>query len=302
MDILQLLYFRTVARTEHITQAAKELQIAQPSLSMMISRLENDLGVPLFDRQGRNIKLNEFGKIYLRYVETSLTALEQGEQAIKELSGLERGSVSLVTYSVLRFKHLLGTFFAKYPQANMRISQDGIMENRLRLLEQGKADFYLAYPPLQKAGIQGVQVWTDELVLAVPHTHRFVGRTGISLSEAKDEPFIGLKKGTSARLLHDGFCRQAGFEPRVICEVDEPAAVAALVAAGLGVSFVPMSPESSDPSISCIHIDEPACLRPLQLAWIESRTLSKAAVAFRDFVMDYYSQLGLREGYDSLML
>ncbi len=69
MELLQLKYFQTVARLEHMTKAAEELHIAQPSLSKTIARLEKDLGVPLFDRQGRQITLNSFGKVFLKRVE-----------------------------------------------------------------------------------------------------------------------------------------------------------------------------------------------------------------------------------------
>jgi DNA-binding transcriptional LysR family regulator len=288
VDLLQLHYFRAVAYAEHMTKAAKELHIAQPSLSMMISRLEEDVGTPLFDRHGRSIKLNDYGKLFLRYVEQSLTALEQGERLLKEMSGLERGSISLVTYSVLRFKDLLGSFFAQHPHVNFRVSQDGVLEKRVQLLEQGKADFYLAYPPLDQPGIQGIELWTDEMMLAVPREHRLAGREGIHLSEARDEPFIGLKTGTSANILQEGFCRAAGFVPKIVCEVDEPAAVAPLVGIGLGIAFVPPpTSETADPSVSYVRIDEPKCLRPLQLAWLESRELSQAAVAFRSHATAY---------------
>lgn len=82
-----------------MTKAAEELQISQPALSKIIARLEEDLGVPLFDRQGRNIRLNTFGKAFLRKVEIALNALEDGRKEIEELSGLYSGSVHLAVAS-----------------------------------------------------------------------------------------------------------------------------------------------------------------------------------------------------------
>ena len=82
MELLQLHYFQTVARMEHMTKAAKELRIAQPALSKTIARLEEDLGVQLFDRQNRQIKLNSFRKAFLKSVDTALSALEEGKRGV----------------------------------------------------------------------------------------------------------------------------------------------------------------------------------------------------------------------------
>jgi DNA-binding transcriptional LysR family regulator len=88
MELLQLHYFQTVARLEHMTKAAEELKIAQPSLSKTISRLEEDLGAPLFNRQGRNIRLNQFGKVFLTRVDRIFRELEEGKREIRDMAGL----------------------------------------------------------------------------------------------------------------------------------------------------------------------------------------------------------------------
>jgi DNA-binding transcriptional LysR family regulator len=93
LELLQFNYFQTVARLEHMTKAAEELHIAQPALSKTISRLESDLGVPLFDRHKRNIMLNAFGRIFLEQVEIALNALEEGKRRVVEEAGLEKGRV-----------------------------------------------------------------------------------------------------------------------------------------------------------------------------------------------------------------
>ena len=82
MDIVQLKYFKAVAQTEHLTNAAKQLNVAQPALSVSISRLENEIGVPLFDRQGRRISLNKYGKMYLESVDQALTILERAQNEV----------------------------------------------------------------------------------------------------------------------------------------------------------------------------------------------------------------------------
>lgn len=95
MEFLQLQYFQAVARHEHMTNTAKELNVSQPSLSNSIQRLEKNLGVPLFERQGRNIKLNEFGKTYLQRVEQAFMELEEGQRELTDMAGLEHGVISI---------------------------------------------------------------------------------------------------------------------------------------------------------------------------------------------------------------
>src|SRR5215813_15375912 len=95
MDLLQLHYFQTVARLEHVTRAAEELRVAQPALSKTIARLETELGVPLFDRRGRRVALNTCGRAFLRHVERLFMALEDGRQELADLASLTRGTVTV---------------------------------------------------------------------------------------------------------------------------------------------------------------------------------------------------------------
>ena len=86
MNLNQLYYFKTVAKLQHFRNAADELNISQPSLSQAISNLENELGTYLFERQGRNVKLTKYGKLYLEYVEEALNTLEIGEKKLKQVT------------------------------------------------------------------------------------------------------------------------------------------------------------------------------------------------------------------------
>ena len=95
MNLSQLYYFRKLAELEHYTKAAKELYITQPSLSDAIASLEDELGIPLFKKEGRNIKLTKYGKEFYYYVCASLNELETGIALAKEKSGALGGSVDL---------------------------------------------------------------------------------------------------------------------------------------------------------------------------------------------------------------
>ncbi|GHO57601.1 hypothetical protein KSB_60760 [Ktedonobacter robiniae] len=136
MDLLQLRYFRVVARREHMTKAAEELCIAQPSLSKTIRRLEKEIGVPLFDRQERSLQLNQFGKAFLEHIEAMFSELEEGQRKVQDMAGLEQGVVSLIAASLpwipdllycFQILHLPFTFaypnvhLLKYPSGSKRV-------------------------------------------------------------------------------------------------------------------------------------------------------------------------------------
>src|SRR5579875_959834 len=121
MDLLQLRYFQTVARHEHMTQAAQKLYISQSSLSKTIAHLERELGVTLFDRQGRQIRLNQYGKVFLRRVEQAFAALEDGRRELVDLIEQERERVVLASMSVYLLPGLLQAFREHHPGISIRL-------------------------------------------------------------------------------------------------------------------------------------------------------------------------------------
>ena len=292
MDLLQLEYFRTVARHEHMTRAAEELGIAQSGLSKTIGRLEADLGVPLFDRRGRQIHLNQFGRAFLGRADRALAQLEDGRREVSDLAGLEQGQVSFAATTLRMVPEFLHAFLAEHPHIRFRLTQAETPAMR-RQLERGETDLCLTSLPIEGPGMQSVPVLTDEIFLAVPSAHPLAKRDSIQLGEVAGEPFISLKLGYDLRELTDEFCRQAGFSPHVVCEVDEPAAIRGLVKAGLGVAFLPAVSWRAgvEPGPAPLHITAPTCQRMLRLTWRDYRYLSVAAQQFRAFVIEYFARL-----------
>ncbi|MFD2656588.1 LysR family transcriptional regulator [Gracilibacillus thailandensis] len=289
MEMLQLYYFRTVAKLEHMSKVAEEIRIAQPALSKTIARLEEDLGVPLFERKGRNIKLNSFGKVFLKKVEMALGALEEGRKEIADLAGMEQMRVFLSTSTHKCFSDIIGSFLSKYPDIKLQISQATTQE-KVKQLRNREIDFCITFPPLEEEGIKGKSFLTEEILLAVPSTHRFANRKSIHLKELADDSFINMKEGNPFRAMTDSFCKEADFTPNIVCEVDELSAISHFLRTGIGVAFLPQTFfEDKNPPYHLVHIDEPVCQRTYQIAWLEDRYLAKAACTFRDYVVDYFN-------------
>lgn len=293
MELQQLKYFQAVARLEHVTRAAAELYISQPSLSKAIARLEEELGVPLFDHQGRRIRLNQFGRTFLRRVERAFSELEEGQREVADMAGPERGLVGLAalyTVGAHLLPDLLSAFRVRHPQISFRLFQNAA-HIMLSQLDNGEVDLCISSPLSERPGVTWAPLMTEEILLAVPPGHRLAGRSSIHLSEVAQEPFISLKPGYGVRDLTNRFCQQAGFTPSIAFEVDELTVVSGLVGAGFGVAFLPALARSSETGPIRLHIDEPRCQRTIGLAWVEGRYLSAAARLFRQFVIDYFAQL-----------
>jgi DNA-binding transcriptional LysR family regulator len=295
MELQQLKYFQTVARLQHFTRAAEELYISQPSLSRSIARLEEELGAPLFDREGRQVRLNRLGQTFLKRVERVFNELEVGQRELQDLIGPEKGLVAVAflhTVGVRLLPLLLSAFRAEHPNISFRLFQNsaGVMLNQL---EEGEIDLCISSPLYDKPGLGWAHLMTEEIFLAVPAGHRLAHRKSVKLWEAADEYFISLKPGYALRNIADGLCRQSGFEPKVAFEGEEITTARGLVAAGLGVSLVPGLAWQgvTDPLPVRLHIEEPVAQRTISLAWVENRYLSAAARLFRDFVIEHFAEL-----------
>jgi DNA-binding transcriptional LysR family regulator len=294
MELLQLKYFETVARYEHITRAAEELRVSQPSLSKVIARLEAELGVPLFDRQGRNIRLNPYGRAFLKRTARVLMELEDGKKELGDMSRLEQGKLSLAWTSISLLPRILEGFLGQYPNVSIRQMVTSTSELRHQL-ESGLIDLCISSPPIDGAGIICEPLFIDEFYLAVPKNHKWIDRESIDLAEAVGEHFVSTKQGYGFRDVTDQFCHQAGFVPNIVFEGDVAVSLIGLVNAGLGVSFVP-SPFMRDypaklPKL--LRIDKPVCRRTISLSCLEGHDLSKAARQFRQFrqyVTDYLNE------------
>ncbi|GAB6991055.1 LysR family transcriptional regulator [Paenibacillus pini] len=294
MELLQLRYFQTVARTEHVTKASEELHISQPSLSKTISRLEADLGVPLFDRHGRQLQLNSYGKAFLERVDHIFMELQEGRRELQDLASLDRGSISLAVSIPKLLPDLLGSFLREFPNVSFhqRIESTSSMK---RLLENGEVDFCITSLPIEGNELEWQSLMTEEIYLLTPPEHSLAKREAIRLIEAKDEAFIGMNAGYGFRDLTDEFCKEAGFTPNIAFEGDDPETIGGLVKQGLGIAFIPALSiqQSTRPTLARLKITEPNCQRTIGLSWSNRHYLSLAAQSFQKHVIQYFAKLAL---------
>ncbi|MFP5109696.1 LysR family transcriptional regulator [Neobacillus sp. C211] len=294
MEFLQLQYFQTVARLEHMTKAAEELQIAQPSLSKTIARLEEDLGVPLFDRKNRQLRLNDNGKLFLDRVNRIFIELNEGKREIAERAHQRQTQITLAVSIPRVLPELLSSFLKLFPEIKFQQVLESTSSMKSRL-EKAEIDFGISSVPIEGTDIVWEPLMTEEIYLIVPPEHRLSRRKEIFLNEVKDEPIIGMNAGFGFRNLTDEFCRKAGFVPNIAFEGDEPGVIGDLVKQGLGIAFIPEISwlHHTNPFPNKLRIIEPKCQRTIGLGWSKRRYLSEAGQEFRQYVIEYFSKLSL---------
>jgi LysR family transcriptional activator of glutamate synthase operon len=290
MELLQLRYFLTLARLEHVTEAAQSLHVTQSSLSKTIQRLEEDLGVPLFNRIGRKLRLNEYGKRFLHRAERALFELEQGKQELTDLSSPEYGTLELAVTAASKLPNILREFRKKRPNVQFHVQMLTTQE-MVTLLHRGEVDFCLSSPSIQGDDIECEIVYVDPILVAVPKGHRLADQNSVSLAELKNEWFVGVKRGYGTRDLVDSMCKSVGFAPKYVYEGDEPARLTALVEAEIGIAFIPSTARNPQEHICYLKLEDHELVREIALLWHKSRYISRIAQEFRHVVLEYFGSI-----------
>jgi DNA-binding transcriptional LysR family regulator len=287
MDLNALHQFLTVAREEHLSRAAAELRVAQPSLSRTIARLEAELGTPLFHRAGR-LRLNATGALFRDYVERALGELEAGRRAVAEAVDGGVGSVRLASETFLPLTGPIAAFRAAHPEVEVRLLQMAPHEME-QALRADEVDLCLASQPVSAPCITSEVVHVEQVWLGVPPGHSFEADAAVTIEDLVREPFVITRAGQWQRRLLDWLFADRSLEPRVVCEIDEPAATFALVSAGLGLSLFPEIARRSrpEPDVAWVRIDHPHCNRTVSLHWVSEERLPAAARLMRAQITDW---------------
>ncbi|MFD0899776.1 LysR family transcriptional regulator [Actinomadura sediminis] len=287
MDLNTLAQFLVVARLEHLSRAADELRVAQPSLSRTIARLEAELGTPLFDRAGR-LRLNDAGRLFREHAERALGELDAGRRAVAEAAGDGFGTVRLASETFLTFTAPLAAFKRAHPSIEVELRQTPAGE-MARALRAQEVDLCVASQPVLADGLASARLLDEPVWVAAPLGHPLAERASVTVPELAGEPFITARKGHWQRRLLDRLFAARDLTPRIVCEGDEPGAIAELISAGLGIGLVPGIARRAafQPPAAWIAVDDPDCRRALTLYWGAGARLSAAARLLRATIAEW---------------
>ena len=284
MNILQIEYFLNVAESQHMTRSAENLHIAQPALTKMIHRLEEELGVPLFLPKGRNIVLSEYG----RYLQKRLTPIRDELLAIprelKTMAQLENRTIHL---NVLAASSMVTEAVIEYNRRNENVSFEITQNTENELYDIGVTTRLLYQIPREGAGDEAVL--SEKIFLAVPASHPLAANDRVCLKDAAAEGFISLMGSRQFRWICDRFCYHAGFTPEIIFESDNPTTVKNMIAAKMGVGFWPQFTwgRLESDGVKLLDITEPVCRRDILFHYRNNKLDNNGTEAFFTFLTSY---------------
>lgn len=244
----QLRLFEAVARRLSFTRAAEELFLTQPTVSMQIKQLADDIGLPLFEQIGKRISLTDAGRELHETTREMFEALHRFEMRVADLRGMKQGQLRVGVATTAKYfaPAMLGRFIAQYPDVDVRIE----IANRERLLERMEAnrdDIYIVGVPPEEAGVERVRLLENELVPIAPRGHSLALERGIAPERFAAERFIAREPGSATRTLLARYVAERGLALNVRMEFDSDEAIKCAVAAGFGVSVISRQVLDADP-------------------------------------------------------
>jgi DNA-binding transcriptional LysR family regulator len=294
MEMHQLTYFESVSRHLHFTRAAQELNVAQPSVSQQIRKLETELGTPLFHRMKRHVALTEAGQTFLPHARAVLQRLEEARLEVQELSGMRRGTLAVgapPSVGTHLLPRALAAFSQRHPGIALTFREAG-SRTLISQLEEGELDLAIVIQPIRHPALETLPLLEEELLLAVPRHHPLAsGRSRVPLAQLRDEPFVLLREGAyDLREQTLAACRRAGFEPVVALDGGEMDSMLRFVAAGIGVAILPAmvlaDVERGFDAAVVVRRLRPRLSRSLVLARRRDRYFSAAAREFTSVLED----------------
>jgi LysR family transcriptional regulator, hydrogen peroxide-inducible genes activator len=290
VELHQLRYVIAVAEQGSFTKAAERLYLAQPSLSVQIRKLEQELGAPLFERLGRRVRMTAAGEAFLPHARRAVFESEQARERVAEVVGLAQGRVALGVLPSVGARLLptvLAQFTSEHPGVEVRLLEQNVSGEFERLVHDGQLDLAVIRMPKQRADLRVERLVREPLLALVPPGHRLFGGHDVALSELAGEPFVGMQPGYGLRELMDETCRAAGFLPRVVVETTQLSIVHGMVRAGIGVSLLPRLAVGNE--VAALSLRDRAACRELGVVWRSGPPLEPAVRAFLDLMLQMAS-------------
>ena len=301
MELTQLRYFQAVAKYEHITQAAAELYTSQSSLSKTISRLEHELGQPLFDRVGNHVRLNAAGRQFYQAVNLILQTLDDSVAELKQTTG----SISVAASMPGILPDLMERFRGGNPNAPI-LQRLMSAEEMLREITRCELDFAVSHQPLIHDSVDWRPLYRDEIIALISKAHPLANRGAVSLATLAQEQFVSNNAGFGIQQLFNRLCAQAGFLPNITLECNEPELLYKIVASNQAVMLTPALPylwkslvTQPDPPfqfITALRITDPDPSVEIGVGTLKGRKLLPTAQSFYQLVVSSFTNLqGVRD-------
>ena len=285
MEFYQLLYFKKIAESENITKTSADLNVSQPSLSRSLKNLETELGVQLFDRNGKKLLLNKNGTAFLGYVNHILDTLSEATQKMTELVSAPLTPLKIATMNDnCLMPQLISAFHRAYPHIHIQLRV-------FSSVNTVPADCTVALhssEEVSSSAFKSAKLLTEECLIGLSVDHPLAKREYLTLDELTKEPFIVLSQQSSYGEFSRYFFRLLGFQPPIIMECDNQIMLDAMVAENVGLALYPSRTWAPDKErVVLKRIENHHLYQPVYISYI-SAIPDPSTELFWSFAISYF--------------
>ena len=286
MTLNQIYYFQTVARYENYRKAAEELYISQPSLSRSIASLESELGVLLFEKNGRGVNLTKGGKLFLEYADRIIDECEIAKNKMKEMAS-DGGKIDIGYVFPLAshyIPHNVRDFLNKKENKNVTFN---FFQNHTSAIAQkvrsGELDVgFGGY--IDKEEFEFFPVLSEEMVLITPKGHELESHKKVSIQELRNYPVIGYDRESWLGNYTKQLYRRLAFAPNIVVECPDEHSIVALVSEDFGIALVPAIEEINENRVNIHRFDDIELMHHTFMFWMRDRYQLPAVERFIEYM------------------
>ena len=295
MELRDLRSFCLVAEMEHVSKAADKMGVAQPYLTKLIGQIESEFGSQLFDKVGRNIKLNQYGEIFYLHAKKVLAemenlytemdyALDSGTRTITFLCNTETYTPGLI----IEFQKKNSNYGLKVLNASQK--------EMIEAITTGEADFALCDPPIEDDSLRNIKTeiaCRDIASILLPPGHRLLEKKSIKLQDLEGERLITAAKGGAIRNHVDAVYERNGIRKNIVCETSNLNLIIQAVGSGLGYAYISRVSLDLHPELKpyCVEFDSPDRVGVFGLSYSKLTVNNRNNQDFRNFALNYFENL-----------
>lgn len=282
MELYQLKYLQEIARTGSLREAARQLHITQPPLSRCIKALEDEIGEPLFDRVGRNLVLNDIGKVVLLGANATLKSAESIKQSVDEFVRTREQTINLYAPVPLgNDARVLYDFKQEHPNVRLRV---GVAPSDSLKYEIPDLIFFASMVDHGEKR-NYLHLGDEDIVLAVRPDSPLANEESVALADLGSEDFISNVPNVYTTMVESMFA-QAGIDPHIVMENQSYQQIIDAVSLGFGIAWL-----NEQSNVKLIPLSDVHRCRHLYLKWPEGTVLSGAVEMMKDYLVGHYRKI-----------
>jgi DNA-binding transcriptional LysR family regulator len=288
----QLRVFTEVAQQGSMIRAAATLHLTPPAVSMHIKEIEAQVGLPLFDRQGRSVSLSTAGEYFLVHAKRLLANLRDAEHSMARFKRLEHGLLTIGIVSTAKYfvPRLLARFHEEHAGVDVQLRVVGNRQLLITLMEAGEVDLSVMGRPPKEVATRAEPFAAHPLVFVSAPGHSLARLGHASVTALQDAPMLVREHGSGTRATMEAFFAEHRVEPHIKMEMSSNETLKQAVMAGMGLSFLSLHTiglELRSGLMQVLDIEHTPVMRTWNLVRLQSRVLSPAAEAFRYFLLEH---------------